>query len=413
MPPGSPGRSTAENVLALLIFLLGIFIASYFFKQLFALNAAGLSLVSHKLPYWDFTNLWAAGKLAMSGRVGTIFDVDAYREALRLMFNPALPDQEWSYPPSMLLLGAPFSLLPIFWSYVAWQSLTICLLFLATRPLDLPLIARIAIILSPAALVSALFGQNGALTCALLISSLSLLPKRPIVAGILMGLLTIKPQLGVLLPICAIASRSWRAIIAATLTALALVLVTALFFGLDVWIDFWTRTRPLMTSIMDAPFPQGYQMNAATVFSSVRSLSMSLAAAHAAQAATIFLSAAAAYLLWRPASLVPHGLRVCLTGALTLLAMPYGYYYDCIPLSVTAAFLYFSGSRVPTPIIAAGFVYPLVGHFINSEGFFVGPLVFAIFTIFVFATFAREDGQEAPSGSGEGPETGFHFSWKR
>lgn len=69
----------------------------------------GLSAVTGKSPAWDFTNLWAGGVLAASGRVGMIFDFPAYADWLRAILGPRAEDHEWSYPPSMLLLGVPLS----------------------------------------------------------------------------------------------------------------------------------------------------------------------------------------------------------------------------------------------------------------------------------------------------------------
>ena len=39
-----------------------------------------------------------------------------------------------------------------------------------------------------------------------------------------------------------------------------------LVFGFDSWMLFYEKTRPLMASIMEAPYPQLYHANALTVF---------------------------------------------------------------------------------------------------------------------------------------------------
>jgi len=58
------------------------------------------------------------------------------------------------------------------------------------RPIELvPLIA------APAAMVNIYVGQNGFFTAALMIAGLLSLERRPVLAGILFGLRTIKPQL--------------------------------------------------------------------------------------------------------------------------------------------------------------------------------------------------------------------------
>ncbi|MBN9273748.1 MAG: DUF2029 domain-containing protein, partial [Mesorhizobium sp.] len=88
------------------------------------------------------------------------------------MFSPLLPDQEWSYPPSVLLFGAPLAALPILPAYLIWTFGTVFCLWLAVRPLKIGPVAELAIVLSPAVMINAIFGQNGALTAALLLGGL-------------------------------------------------------------------------------------------------------------------------------------------------------------------------------------------------------------------------------------------------
>ena len=54
---------------------------------------------------------------------------------------------------------------------------------------------------APGVAVCVFFGQNGFYTAALLIGGLMCLDRRPVLAGVLFGILTIKPQLGLLLPV--------------------------------------------------------------------------------------------------------------------------------------------------------------------------------------------------------------------
>ncbi|HEY2132320.1 MAG TPA: glycosyltransferase family 87 protein [Acetobacteraceae bacterium] len=98
-----------------------------------------------------------------------------------------------------------------------------------------------AMILCPAAAVTATQGQNALLTAALLIGGFRLLPGRPILAGALLGLLTIKPQFWLLAPVALIAARHWRALGAAVATSLLLAGASAAVFGLDVWC-IWIET---------------------------------------------------------------------------------------------------------------------------------------------------------------------------
>ena len=83
----------------------------------------------------------------------------------------------------------------------------------------------------PAVMWNMLVGQNGFLTAALIGLMLLTLDTRPIAAGVLLGLLTYKPQFGILFPIVLAANGQWRVIAAASVTTAALVAASAAVFG--------------------------------------------------------------------------------------------------------------------------------------------------------------------------------------
>lgn len=361
--------------LALLVFALGLAPATAFHINLWQLGDDGLQSVTRRLPYWDFSNLWAGSRLALDGQVGALFDVDAYRAALRAMFSPDLPPQEWSYPPSIILLGAPLALMPVLPAYLVWTFGTIFLLHLAIRPLRLPVWLHVAALASPAVFVNAMFGQNGALTAALLIGGLLAAPKRPILAGVLFGLLTVKPHLGILIPFCLIASRNWRAFAAAAVTAALLAAATGLAFGFTVWTSFMVETRALMTAIMEAPYPQTYHSNALTVFIMARSFGAGLAAAYATQAVATLAAIAAVVWLWLPSTAIDPRRRALVTATLAVVATPYGYTYDTIPMCVALAYLFAVSARPLLPLMAIAWLFPLFAHMLNYRGVGIGVLV--------------------------------------
>ncbi|TIS60155.1 glycosyltransferase family 87 protein [Mesorhizobium sp.] len=367
------GRSDA--CLAAVVLLAGSVIAAYYLRALWTFDEKGFSILSGGLPYWDFSNLWAGARMALDGHVAYLFDVDAYRMTLRTLFSPDLPNQEWSYPPSILLLGAPLAALPIFPAYLVWTFGTVFCLWLAIRPLRLGRIAGLAVVLSPAVVMNAIFGQNGALTTALLIGGLVAAPGRPVLAGMMFGLLTIKPHLGILVPFCLLASGNWRAILAASATTFAIAAITALFFGFAVWPQFFAETRTLMTGIMEAPYPQPYHSNAITVFFTARAAGFGLAAAYGLQTVMSVAAIAAVTWLWLPGRETEHRERVVLTAVLAILATPYGYTYDTISVAVVVAFLFMATARPPRAILGIFWVYAFFAHILNNAGFSFGVLV--------------------------------------
>jgi len=378
-------RDRHELRFAAVIVAAGILTGIVYNIQLWTLNANGFSELSLRLPYWDFSNLWAGGKLALEGHVLDLFDADAYRLALRNMFGMSLPNQEWSYPPSLLLLGIPLALLPIGSAYLLWTLGTLLLLYFALRPLGFPWYVRLLLLVSPAACMNVIFGQNGALTAALLIGGLALAPTRPVFAGVLLGLLTIKPHLGILVPICLLASGNYRAVLSAGVTTITLMIVTGLFFGFEVWPLFFQKTGPLMAEIMEAPYPQPYHKNAITAFIMARGLGFDVLGAYVIQGVFLVLAGIAVFLLWTPRSQINHARRVCITGMLSIVATPYGYSYDVFPLCIAVAFLFMNELRFNRWPLAIAYLWPLFLHTLNDQG--IGLSILAPVSLVVVAMY--------------------------
>jgi len=400
-----PRKSQGDRRFAAFVFVSGVLIGLVYHAYLWQIGDNGLSALFDRLPYWDFTNLWAGSRMALDGDPATLFDADRYRSALREMLSPDLPNQEWSYPPSMLLVGTPLAVLPIGLAYLVWTFGTIVLLHCAIRPLRLPMPIHVAAVFSPAVAINAFFGQNGAFTAALLIGGLLAAPKRPILAGILFGLLTVKPQLGILVPFCLLASRNWRAIASATVTTVMLVLLTGLAFGFGTWTLFFSETRPLMTAIMEAPFPMPYHANALTVFIMARSLGAGIEASYIAQAVATVAAIASAAWLWLPSTAIDPRRRSLLTATLAIAATPYGYTYDTIPMCVAVAYLFAVAKDPRLVALSLAWLFPLVAHLLPLAGIGVGVLVPIGVSFALIAPVLWRDHGGAAAPAGPSPKT--------
>src|SRR5690606_10144269 len=66
----------------------------------------------------------------------------------------------------------------------------------------------------------------------------------------LLGFLTIKPQLGILFPFLLLAERRWLVIVSATATTVALVALSAIVFGIDAWSGYFSEVIPYQTHVM-------------------------------------------------------------------------------------------------------------------------------------------------------------------
>lgn len=364
-------KPNITTFLLLLIVSLAFGVKSYL--SLWTFDANGLSVGSLKTPYWDFLNLWFGSHLASIGKVDLLFDPEAYRAAMRAIYGATLPDHEWSYPPSMLLVGAPLSFLPLPLAYTIWTLGGALSLYAALSCLGaIPRAVRLLIVVSPVALQNAFFGQNGAYTTALLIAALALAPKRPLLAGLFAGLLTLKPHLGVLIPIAWLAAGYWRAIFSAACVAIVLFVLTGLLFGFTVWVEFRAVTTPLMVSILEAPYPQPYHTQAMTIFIALRALGSSVMLAYGGQIAAALIAMAITWRIWRA---IPAGMtstdRIILTALLALLATPYGYSYDSLTVALAVAWLAISRdlSLPPRLVLWAAWLFPLVMLPLTSRGY--------------------------------------------
>ena len=135
----------------------------------------------------------------------------------------------------------------------------------------------------PAVFVNLGHGHNGFLTAALFGAALVTLDRRPIVAGILFGLLAYKPQFGVLIPLVLIASGRWRCFAAAAATVALFALATTLAFGADVWDAFLASTRFTRIVVLEQGDTGWHKIQ--SVFSWVRMWGGSIALAYAVQGA--------------------------------------------------------------------------------------------------------------------------------
>ncbi len=318
--PGSPARPAPKWIVGLAaLSLIPVLIEAYA-----VLWGARRGYTGRALR--DGLDFWTGGRLAITGRVWTVFDPVAYRHFIAGVFGPALPTHLWSYPPSYLLLAAAFARLPPWPAVLGFDlaSLALLVLLLRLAGRSWPLILAVAA--SPAALENAVEGQNAALITALIGGGLLLLETRPRLAGVLIGLATVKPQLG--LPLPARLLRSPAAFGCAALSALILMLAARLAFGPHAWAAFWQVTRPAMSNVLLTGRPRGFAAGLISVFAAVKpflGVQRALALQFATAAGAVWLAARTR----NPAILL----------ILCALASPYLHGYDLLGVTLAVALL--------------------------------------------------------------------------
>jgi|ERR1700730_11930354 hypothetical protein len=295
----------------------------------------------------DFLNLWMYGRAAVTADPGQFYDLAAYHQALRSLLGMQLDGQNWSYPPSIMLLAAPFGQLNYLAALACWTLIGVAV-FVAVGAKHVPdWRILIPVVLSPAALFCLISGQSSFLTAAMLIAIFAWLDRRPVAAGMLIGLLSIKPQLGILFPFMLMASGRWRLFIVAAGTTLALIAVTAAVFGEQVWIDFISKCLPVQRLVLTDPdriatpyFP--------TVLMNLRGLNLDYAYAMSVQALFSVFALGAVVWAFRFRRDADPALMLALYLACSVTATPYLLVYDLVPLTFAAvALLAGAGLDVP------------------------------------------------------------------
>jgi alpha-1,2-mannosyltransferase len=204
--------------------------------------AHGLVDLNNKPIGTDFSNVYAAGTLALDGKPALAYDWPSEHAIENSTFARDVPFYGWHYPPPFLMVAAVLALVPYGWALALWMGVTLSAYVGMIRAI-LPQPTAILVALAfPAVFINICHGQNGFLSAASLGGGLLMLDRRPIVAGVLIGLLAYKPQFGVLIPLALLATTRWKVIAAAAGTVLAEYSATFALFGRKVWAAFAAST---------------------------------------------------------------------------------------------------------------------------------------------------------------------------
>ena len=289
----------------------------------------------------DFSNVYAAGTYVLDGNAAAPFEPARQYAREQVIFGKDTPFYGWHYPPFFLGIAALLALMPYMLALALWQGATLGVYLWAIRGIVgarnalWPLLA----LAFPAVFINLGHGHNGFLTAALIAGALTLLDRRPFLAGILIGLLAYKPQFGMLIPFVLAASGHWRTFAAAAVTVALLTLGVTLAFGIEVWTAFLASTGFTRTVVLEQGGTGWYKIQ--SVFSLVRMWGGPVALAYAAQAAVTLALAASLAWLWRTHAAFPLKAAALLIG--TVLATPYSLDYDLMLLAPAIAFVAIDG----------------------------------------------------------------------
>jgi alpha-1,2-mannosyltransferase len=208
-------------------------------------------------------------------------------------------------------------------------------------------------------------GQNGFFTCAILVGGFGLIGRSPVVAGALLGVLTFKPQMWLMVPVALVSARQWRALGGAAASALILALLSLIVFGPEIWRS-WLSLVTGMDEAFRAWVTSG-RLNGMSVFACATWVGASPAVANLAQGVAIALAAAIVYLAFRRPA--PGALQLAVLLAATMLAAPHVSTSDAVLLALAASlFVVASGPLGPAQLMLAAAVW--ISPFFNPPSVF-------------------------------------------
>ena len=300
----------------------------------------------------DFICFWNAAHRVRHGDITAIYDPDTWHRILSTNTTGVI---SWFvYPPFMLFglwpLGdATYNEAVLAWSLVPLAFYFALIVLLAKRSglgaganpacennWSRTQAYAVLIAFSLPFLSANLFsGQTGTLIAVFFLGAAYFWATRPILTGICIGLLAIKPQMGLLMPFALIASGQWRVVQAAAATVLSLIVLSTIWLGAAIWTDY-LRMSQLFGHFIGRGYDQIQQL-ALGPYVSLRGAGMPAALAGFLQvvvSVAVLIVITQGFSRWKSDKqelATEDGrldLRLALLAAGTLLTTPYSLSYD-------------------------------------------------------------------------------------
>jgi arabinofuranan 3-O-arabinosyltransferase len=365
------------------LFVINVsFFPTAYFSHWWIYDAAGQGIPT------DFVNVWAAGRMVLDGHPALAWDWDLQKRIeLAVLKQDFIGYFAWHYPPPFLFVAAFLAQFPYAVAFISWVSASLLPYVAVMRLIVGRAFGLMLAVAFPLVLSNALVGQNGFLTAALIGGTLFFLPKRPVVSGICLGLLTYKPQFGLLFPLVLIAASEWTVFVTAGIVAVALAFVSWLAFGTESWQAFFHWMPMFSQAFLTEGKAPWWKLQ--SVLALVRYFGGSEHLAWTLQWIMTASVAVTVVAIWR--SKVRYSLKAASLALGTLLVTPYLFRYDMMVLAIPVAYLVrlgLAGGFLAYEPAALAVVFALVLSFI-----FVGIPVGLAVNLIVAALILRRAGR--------------------
>ncbi len=277
----------------------------------------------------DYVVFRTGARSNTSARMIANYDIAQFSSLLRARY-PGHGDMmfAWPYPPSMYFLVRPLAQFSFLQGYLIWEGAFLLLFVVVLRRLWSNWRAVLLATASPAVLIAIITGQTGLLTASLLAICGASADRRPVLAGIAAGVLTLKPHYGVLIPIALVARGCWRAVASAVACVLLVVGSSLLVHGVALWQAFLRELGSHSELLAAAGRFPVWKLD--TPYGAPRVLGATSPVALGVQVASSLLLAVLVTAIWRRVE--SSDLRAAALASAAALATPYGFYYEMVVL---------------------------------------------------------------------------------
>jgi hypothetical protein len=305
----------------------------------------------------DFVSFYAAGVQLWHGDATAVYDSVRHLAAeQRALGFGGFHYFYFFYPPIFLVVCALLPLLPYLAAYAAWLAATGAgFVWVVSTIAGVRGSWRVLAAFPPVFIVFGT-GQNSFLTAACFGVGTWLLDRRPFLAGLCFGVLCLKPQLAVLLPVALLAGRNWRAIAGAATAAVGLAAASLLAFGVEAWRAFFVTFSTAPNTFGAGDIDLDKLINP---FGAVLLVGGAPRLARAVQAAATLIAAAVVALVWWRRERLD--IRAAVLAAASLVAAPILLDYDLCFAAIAGVWLVRGAERhgwlaMEVPALAVLFV---------------------------------------------------------
>ena len=342
------------------------------------LATPGLRDRNGNLKGTDFLHFYTLGSLAVGHRGADLYDMNTQAalgaqrvpEAAGIRYLPL-------YPPQVSILFAPLAHLSYGWALLLWWVCSalvygICCYSIWRACPNLRDYGGTVVLLAvafPAFFHLIAWGQTSAaaLACFTLIFFL-LRDRWEFFAGLILGCLIFKPQLGLAAAILFVSIGAWKTVLGAALSAAGQLAVGALYYGIEPF-RHWTRILWSVRAVMPLLEPKLYQTHSLRTFWSMLVPWPGVSLVLYILSAAVMVGSMIA--CWKQSRTVPLALRYSALLFASVLVAPHLTVYDLVILA--PAFILLADWLVGQPLTALNrglstllylaYMLPLVGPF--------------------------------------------------